>query len=350
MSKNTPPVIEEIKLSTLVRDLALSGRSEKEINANAKEKWQELEAFGGWDPHQPGQYFKRGGKNHLLVGFSRVQAGLDHGMKSGYFVEVPDDASNLRVACISSNSGRNISQYEQGRVYKAMREGTDRETAKAGDPVFAPMKTQEIADFPGIGKSRQHVENCIAIFENPAAIAELIESGQISAQVALKAAQLCKDENKRLAWIKKAMKSAQSENKEIATLKHLDAHRADYAPLKAAPKKDETPVPTQTPKKSEKTSAWPLGSESRVRDDGSDGENEDSPKPAKDIPQGESDLFTSGESAPSGTPAPNKFTPKKLRGLIAETVGKWQDALPYEVPPADCERLVEELVKLHLPF
>lgn len=331
MSKPEIPAIEEIKLSTLVRDIALSGRSEKEIAANAKELAPMM--ADGWSPSQPGEYFERGGKKHLVAGFTRTEAALSIGQKIGYFVAVPDNATELRLACIRTNAGKPISPFEQGRIFSAMEKGTDAETAKAGEEILAPMKHADIAK--AAGKTPQWISRCIAIFQNPPAIAELIASGKVSANVADKANQLQKDEGKRLSWLKKAIKSAESEGKESASMKHLDAHRADFAPLKAKPA-----APPPEPKEKEDDEP---GKEDK-KEKNSDENTTPPPPPPKGQPQGEMDL---GTSKPSEKPKPSA---KKLRAAIEEIVGDWSDGLTKAPSSGDCERLVDALVKISLPF
>jgi hypothetical protein len=235
MSKDTLQIVP-IKLSELVIDNSLSGRSEKEIRDNAKALLPMLDAVGGWDPNQPGQFFVRGGKKHLAAGFTRTAAALLGGYKEGYFIERPDDRSSLRISCITSNAGQPVSQFEQGRIYAAMRDGDDPTKLSKGQEILAPMAPKDIA--AAVGYTRQHVEKCICVFSSPPEIAELIQSEQISPNIVARAAQLVKDEGKRVKFLKAAVKVAKAEGKETATLKHLDAVRPEFAPLKAAKKED----------------------------------------------------------------------------------------------------------------
>ena len=89
--KNT---ILEIPIKDITVDITLSGRTQKEITANAKDLAPKLAAFGGFDATQPGAVFKRDGKWHLARGFTRVAAALSEDIKVGYFMEVPDDVAN----------------------------------------------------------------------------------------------------------------------------------------------------------------------------------------------------------------------------------------------------------------
>lgn len=241
MAKNLVPLIVSLKLSTLQINPALSGRSDKEIKENAKQLAPIMAAFGSWNPTRPGQYFMRDGKPHLSEGFTRVAAAISLGYKEGYFAECEDNPAALRIACITSNSGRPISLYEQGRVYSGMRDGGDPAITPKGQEIIAPMTPIQIAET--VGYSRQHIDNCIAIFLSSPEIAELINSGKISAGVATLARQHIKDDKKRLAYLKAAIAVAKTEGKECATFNHLKAVRADHAPLKTKPTTPAPPAP-----------------------------------------------------------------------------------------------------------
>lgn len=230
MSKSISAIVA-IPLKDLIIDISLSGRTEKEIKDHAKLLAPVMEAFGEWDQSQPGQFFVRDGKKHLLGGFTRTHAALSLGYKIGYFVERADDKSSNRVACITGNVGKPISLFEQGRIYSQMRDGDNPETAKKGETLLAAMAIKDIA--AKVGYTRQHVENCIVIFGSTPEIAELITEGKVSANIVVRSAQLVKDKRKQFAFLKAAVRQAQAEGKEVATMKHLDAVRAEFAPLKA---------------------------------------------------------------------------------------------------------------------
>ncbi len=180
--KSAVPTIEEIPLKDLVVNTDLSGRDAKELAVNAKEKAAQLDAFGGWDITQPGAYFVRDGKKHLIRGFSRFTAAKDIlGLKAGYFVEIPDNPGTNRTDAIRSNTGRQISQFKQGEIYAGMAKGGDAETAKAGEVVLAPMSCEEIAKE--VGYTSAHIGKCIAIFESSPEIQELIGDGKVAAGI-----------------------------------------------------------------------------------------------------------------------------------------------------------------------
>lgn len=235
--------IHKLNLSDLAIDTGLSGRSEKEIAENAKALAPLLLAAGGWDPAQPGQFFVRNGKKHLAAGFTRCAATLLNGHGQGWFVEIPGDPEKIRTACIRTNLGKPVSQYEQGRIYAGMRDGNKAEDVSVGQPVLEPMAIKDIA--AEVGYTRQHVENCIAIFEETPEIATLILSGAISPNIATRAKQMVKDDEKRYKMLHAAVLEAQKDGKQTATMKHLDAVKPDFVKLKAASTKvPSNPEPT----------------------------------------------------------------------------------------------------------
>lgn len=307
-SKPTPaakmPEIQKLHLKSLVVDTALSGRSESEIKQNAKTLAPLIQAKGEWDISQPGQFFMRGGKPHLLVGFTRTQACNDLGIKEGYFVEVPDDPAANRTACIRTNAGKGISAIQQGRLFLAMAEGTDPATLKKGEVAMAPMKHEDIARE--VGLSQAWVGRCIIIASSPKDISAMVECDppQVSPNIVPLAKTLAKDDEAK--WRKilnAAIAEAKRDGKETATKKHFDAIKGEFAPkLKAdtsAPSKEEKKEEKKEAKsereekeepkeaKTEKEKAAPaqsamdLGSTSESKDDEDEDEEITEPIPAK---------------------------------------------------------------------
>ncbi len=353
MAKSTPatPIIEKLKLSTMIVDFTLAGRQEKEVKENAKELAPML--ANGWSPSQPGEYFKRGNENHLAAGFTRSAASLLNGHDFGYFVEVPDVATELRTTAIRTNASKPISAFEQGRIYAAMRDGTDTSDLQVGGVVLPPMKTSDIATE--VGKTRQHVDNCIAVFENPPEIAELITSGAISAPVVVKAKQLVKDEKKLIKFCKAICKLAEADGKATATMKHLDAARPDFAPVKAAksaPAAAETPAPASsapaseekpsasndTPQSSGKSRSEPPASESAPADTSA-------PVPSTpEVPQADAQPELFNEPAPAPAPKSKKFNPDKVRGELTFLIEKWGEDTAVSWSDSDLDQLLDALV------
>lgn len=291
--KNT---IIEIPIKELVIDESLSGRTKKEIAANAKDLAPKLAAFGRWDVTQPGAVFYRDGKPHLARGFTRVAA-CDGISKVGFFIELPDDVTSLRTEAIRSNAGKPISASEQGRIYVAMRDG-NAETAKKGDTVLAPMKIKDISD--AIGYSVQWVTACIGIFEETPDIAELIETEQVGSGAVTRARQIAKKDNEpddagRFKLLKAAVKHAAAEGRAKATEDDVNTVRHELFPIKSdAPKRGK-------PAKKKKA-------------DGA---------PSQENAQGEASMGgtqASGESQEmfAGNSAPDKKTVKKATEIAIE--------------------------------
>lgn len=244
------PLIESLKFSELVIDPLYSGRDEKEIKANAKELAPLLAS--GWDAAQPGQYFiGADGKKHLVAGFTRVTAAELLGMKSGYFVQAEGDEVHHLTACIRTNAGKPISRKAQGERYIALRDGVvaDDFFGAVADPKNdadwkrKPMSAKEISELPGVGKTPEHILQCILVAEDEVYAAH---EDEISANAFIAARNLVNKHHdgsdaKLEKIIKAAVKVASDEGKEKATPKHFDAVKSDFIPEKklvAAPVTD----------------------------------------------------------------------------------------------------------------
>ncbi len=295
------PTILEIKLSELIIDPTLSGRTKKEISENAKELAPKMQAFQSWDATQPGAIFYRDKKPHLARGFTRVAAAEIAGLTSGFFMEVPDDTASLRTEAIRSNTGKPISAREQGRIYVAMRDG-NAETATKGETVLAPMATAEIAKE--VGYSRQWIDQCIGIYEETPEIAELIESDLVTSGAINRARQIAKKEDKspddagRLRMLKAAIKAAQADGRPRAAEDDVNAVRSEYFPIKSdAPKRGKPEK-----KKKDEPMITPEREDEQPDQDAAD---------ASSAAPGE--LFS--EPDKSVTPAPSKKVVKQAREI-----------------------------------
>jgi hypothetical protein len=218
-SMKPKPELEYIKLSELVIDLSHSGRSEKEIKDNAKTLAPIMAAFGGWDAMQPGQYFVNDdGKKHLLAGFTRHAAALINGETHGYFFRNDADETTRRFLFITTNEGRGVSRFQQGLKFaEAERgvvaddfKGTIADPKKASDWKVKPMDREEIAKL--IGKSEEHIRQCIIVSESAPEIRELLETEQVSFKSVLDADAWSKgDKAKQLQILRRALKEANGE-------------------------------------------------------------------------------------------------------------------------------------------
>lgn len=351
MPKTELPAIEEIKLSSLEIDYTLAGRSEKEVKANAKELAPML--VTGWSPSQPGEYFERGGKKHLAAGFTRTAAALMNDHKIGYFVRVPDIASELRWTAIRTNSGKPNSQFEQGRIYAAARDGSKPEYVEVSAEVLAPMKQAEIAK--AVGKTPQWINQCIGIFESPEELHPFIENGQVSANVIKRASELVKhDEKKLIRAVKMIVKHAEGEGKATATMKDLEVCRPDFAPLKAAkvekPANAEKPADcANDPKNDEKPDSGEPDGESEASDEAGYHEVVDA---ASSQPSAQPELFAKSEHQPSKKAS--KKTVDAVRGEIKTLIEQWMDDTSNSPTEEEVSQLLDALTdyvtKANAPF
>lgn len=245
-TKTTSPVFH--KFSELDINPSLSGRSDKEIRENAKLLAKEMEAHGEWDVLQPGQVAAvKDGNPRVVAGFTRIAAAQLCGYKGGWFFEIEDASElDLRLKCITTNGGKPVNRFQQGCLFQLLGAGvaaddfagTTGDPAKPEDWKIAPMNDTRIAEK--IGMSREHVRQCIVICESSPDIRTLIETDQISYNVVVKARTWAKGEHGVIDDVKalKALRGAIREaGGEKVTLKHLEAVKATYFPLKAVWKK-----------------------------------------------------------------------------------------------------------------
>lgn len=254
-TKTTPPEIESIPFKDLVIDTLYSGRDEKEIRANAKELSPALAS--GWDATQPGQYFiGEDGKKHVVAGFTRIEAAKANDLKSGFFVKVDGDEVHHLTACIRTNQGKPISRRAQGERFISLRDGVVAEdfAGTVADPKNdadwkrKPLTLDEIAALPGVGKSTEHIKQCILVAEDDVFAAY---EDEISVNAFISARQLVNKHHdgsnaKLEKVIRAAVKAANDEGKDKATPKHFDAVKADFIPAKklvAAPVASENTDP-----------------------------------------------------------------------------------------------------------
>lgn len=326
--------IQKIPLKELVVDIGLSGRSQKEINQNAKSLSPEIKAAKGWDRAQPGQFFTRNGERHLAAGFTRKAASELEGFDFGYFVEVKDEPEKLRTAAIRTNSGKPISAYEQGRIYIQMRDGTPEEQSKnaeKGAIIFGQMTTTEIATE--VGKTKQHIENCIAIFSETPEIGELLEQGLVSANVVVRAQQLVKADGKRFSMLKAAIAQAKEDGKECATPKHLAAVQSRFVPVKAGkgPNSD------------------PANGTGGTTNPGPKGPATSAPAPVNTPPQHQPGLENLGGAA-EGEKEETKANRDELVGQFRFAVDKWAKDREIAVSDEDMDALLPQLAAIAGPF
>lgn len=345
MSKSTqPPEIELLKLSELTVDLIYSGRTEKEITANAKELAPLMAAFGSWDTSQPGAYFEQDGNKVLCAGFTRVEASKLNGYKVGAFVKRDGDDIAHLLSCITTNAGKPISSLAQGARYASLRDGVlaDDFAEAIADPKKPehwkrqPMTVGDIAER--IGKTSARVSQCINIFEAPPEVAEMIEVGKISDTVYQDARSVANKHHdgsdaKVVAMCKRAYSFAKTEGKESATRQHFAAIKGEFVKQKAVSK--EQPADNGQPEQQNESAG-----DSGARNEQSD---------ERDEPEQEPEL-----ELPVSTPAPKAPTQKETKTIrasaltiILETDAEIDDDLATRI----VDRLIDAgLLAAHLPF
>lgn len=261
MTKSEPPPIESIPFKELQVDLLYSGRSKQEISANAKELAPQL--ADGWDAAQPGQYYVgEDGKRHVIAGFTRIEAAKIAGHKSGFFVQSNGDAVHHLTACVRTNSGKPISPRSKGDVFAELQKGVvaDDFAGTLADPKNAkdwkrpPMTLEQIAELPGVGLTAERVRQCIVLAESSPEVGALLEEGRVSANIVIKAKAIAKDDDgKQLRLLKKAIQFANADDKEKATMQHLESAKAKLFPVKliadGAPDKEKPTKGSETEEK-----------------------------------------------------------------------------------------------------
>lgn len=335
MSKKqtTIPAIEELKLDSLTIDTRYSGRTDREIKANSRELAPVMEAHGFWDVGQPGQYFEADGKKVLCAGFTRYETAKSLGYKVGYFTKTDDPKVTLLLKCVTTNQGKPVSPWKQGERFAQLRTGDTQDSLQVGEEVLAPMTVKEIA--AAVGKSEQHIRNCVAIFESSPEIAELIESGAVSANVVTRVQQLAKEPGKQLKIVKASIHAAKEDDKETATMKHLDAIKDQFA----EPKKLKAVASPET----ESKPAAETGN--ATNDTPETGAPQSNPESASTQPiQSLADLGGDKETV-------SKKKTANYRRSVIEAIAGWIAASPdVGMSEEDIQSLADAIVKVSCPF
>lgn len=343
--KSETPIIESIPFKDLIVDLVYSGRSKKEILANAKELAPQL--ANGWDAAQPGQYFiGEDGKKTLIAGFTRMEAAKLNDLKAGYFVQTNGDAITHLTACLRTNSGKPISRRAQGEVFAALEKGV-----VAGDFAGAiadpkskkdwkrmPLSHKEIGELPGVGKTSEHVRQCIMIVESSPEVSELIENDQVALNIVIAAKSLAKDDDgKQLRILKKAIANAREDGKDKATQKHFDAIKDEFKPVKKLKAEDGKES------KDKKDGKDATENEQKGTQDASGGKNkgEDAEERSEETTQEQQTLPIEPQS-----PVRDKDARKALITLITQ----WCERTSNVLADDEIEELAQEIIDAKLPI
>lgn len=325
------------KFSELDINPIFSGRSEKEIRDNAKILAKEMEAHGEWDSMQPGQVVTvPDSKPRVCAGFTRIEAAKSLGYKGGWFFKVADsDETAIRLKCITTNGGKPVSRLEQGRLFASLETGivADDFAGATADPKNAkdwrvrPLDADEIAGK--IGKSAEHVRQCVAVFNFPEAV-ELIESEQASHNITTMALNWAKgDHGNAMRILRAAVKAASGDR---ATKKHMDLIKAKFVQQKAVtPKKEKNKEDASPGNERERDEESSAGSESEEKEDASQEENQ--PELIPPAPQ---------------APAPHRATKKEQKGirdtLIASVAKFDQEKGTNQMEDTEIEGLADWLI------
>lgn len=348
-TKSTPSPIERLKFKDLRIDLKYSGRTQKEVNDNAKEKQAELAAAGGWSPAMPGQYFvdEGTGEKVLLAGFARVKACELNGEKEGYFVQANGDEIDHLLACETSNSTKPLSSLSRGARYSELAKGVVADDFKGtiADPKNpadwkrAPMTNAEIAER--IGKTSEWVRRCIVLFDSPPEVRDLLESEKVAVKVVEKAKALVDkhhdgSEAKQAAICRKAFQFARQQDADKATEKHFDAIKDEFIP-KPKLKADDGNTDTAPATKAKKPKP--------VESTENESEGQETGKESQEGPSEEPSLFSAPEVLQEGS-AKNEKLQKALATWLLDTEGLEKLGITACFTNEEADIAAEEIIKI----
>ncbi len=137
-----------------------------------------------------------------------------------------------------------------------------------------------------------------------------------------------------------AIRAAESEGKDCATRKHLDAVRGDYAPLKVATAETSTPTEKKKAEKPEKLKTPPDGREwtaQEIEDGEAVGEVDEQPT-----------LETLG--APAEAVTPSKKQTATSRGALMTVIAKWGEDQAVAMSDEDMTALCDAIEEAAIPF
>jgi ParB-like chromosome segregation protein Spo0J len=228
------PFIEWLDIKSLTVEDGYNVRTAAELKSNAAKLAKMMEATGGFDVTHPIQYVERDGKK-FTRSHTRLAAAIINGYKKVPCVKASRDKISDQLHLVSGNAANPLNQIQQGIVFARLRDGEKAEDCKAGEEVRAPMTPKEISK--AIGKSIQHVNNCLAIFDAPDDIKPFLMEGKISANAFTLASSGVTSKRKVLEILRATIANAKEDGKETATEKHVRAVKSQFVepkPLKAA--------------------------------------------------------------------------------------------------------------------
>lgn len=345
--------IETLDLSTLLVQENYNVRAPGELHSNAKEIASLMEATG--DNHEDPRFlirYAQNGKGKYTRSHATLEAAKMRKWEKVCAVKVAFEAGTVDDdldLIHSNNAGHPLTRYQQGAVYARLRDGIWEDSQEAiartamGEEVQQknirePMKMEDIA--AKTNKTRQHIADCITIYESPEAVGDMIEEGKISSGIVVTAAGWAKNKSgevsdtKLTQILRAAHARAKSEGDEKATKKHLDAIKAQFVEQKAV---------STTPKAADKPKA------AETKPESEDGATEGNTEPP--APEAQLDLTTPADHKDDAHKPLSQAAQKTLRSalftLIVETDSEIDDDLANRL----CDRIIDAgLAASELPF
>lgn len=354
--------LEQIDPESLLVQEGYNVRPPGELHGNAKDIAALMEATG--DNHEDPRFIIRyvqNGKGKYTRSHATLEAAKLRKWPKVCAVKATFEAGSAEDdldLIHSNNSGHPLTRYQQGEVYARLRDGILEDLAEAtartkvGEEVTQeyvrqPMKLEEIAEKTD--KTRQHIADCITIYESPEAVGDMIEEGKISSGIVVTAAGWAKNKDgkvidgKLIAILKAAYSAAKEDGKEKATKQHLDSVKAQFVEQKAVSANGTQSQEGKEGKKSGKggddtdsgTNEAPDGKESQ-----GDAEDETPEPPELDL-----------TAAPSEPKPLSQAAQKTLRATVLTVILETDSEIDDDLANRICDRLIDaKLIASELPF
>lgn len=231
MKSNYLP-IEPIAVTDIIVEDGYNVRSDSELKANIKAINAEMERLADDHTHPSFRvrYIERNGLKYTRS-HATLAAALHRDWKEVIGERVERDWAEDQFDLIASNnSAHPISRKQQGIVFKRLMEGHKEQNGEHEIVHAEPLNATAIAKRFGV--SRQHVDDCILLAENPL-FAEYED--KVSANVFILAEKLVnKHHNGVKSKLSEVLRAAiHSADGQRATPKHFEAIKEQFIPLKA---------------------------------------------------------------------------------------------------------------------
>lgn len=327
-------------------------RDAGELKRNVKDVEAQM-ALAKDDPYAFPIRFVVDGKTKYTRNHATFLAAQNRGWEQVYAIELnhaPGSVEDLRDLITSNNGGHPVSRTKQGELYDEMANGKLKPDLENGaevnaetDYVRPPMTDKQIAEAFGV--SSEHVRQCRVLASTTPEIRELLESGDISANIVIIAQGWAKGDNaKQLRILKAAAKLARDEGAKTATKKHMDAIKSDFIKLKAAPVGDAVIGTEGKPSKKASASDNNAGNGSEAPDKGetaesaSEGAGGDS-EAENLFSQAESELLTDGSKK-------NEKLKKALATRFLDTDALEKLGITMSLTNEEADLLAEDVVAI----